>query len=539
MANVNHAPPGASPHAEKISSLEKLLQGLKTAADKGLADEIKAVAYAATCMLPPTASREAELLSREAIPPDDADKLDAARRVLAGLGTYVQGILDTLRDLPPPPLPAQDGMSEMAAQREISRLLTSAAALQLPKGSKSADLVRRVASLYEYTPGWIKSYPPGSDDKSITAYKLLMAAASGSSNDAIARWWRDEGKLTPWDEHVRRADIQLSAHVKETEEEVHERFKQYARSFDWTKEHKNEDDIPVLPSVMYAAKLSTILADAPSQMSGEDSSGWLYASVATKYLPADVETGITFSSRNKPQEVLAAIKRIPRSAYEKAERARAMNDERTTRAILAHLTPPARSDPRAAPRAQQQQQGSTAVYAPLPSERPAVQQGDIMPRYWEKLSNDVRRSFSLAQVNPISFPDSPTGRESYSKAVASFVQTHGLSPPLSAKFPLTPGTASVPSTSCDKCGLVGHLSYACSSTSPVPAAKRNYRRQWRMVESNKRANTRERAAPSWFTKPEKQVNMLGEVDLLMGYEQDLFYPSQDDIDASLAEAGKA
>ncbi|KPV76456.1 uncharacterized protein RHOBADRAFT_42790, partial [Rhodotorula graminis WP1] len=371
----------------------------------------------------------------------------------------------------------------------------------LPKSAKPHDLVRKIDTLYEHATSFVKQYPSDKVDKEVTPYKLLAAAASASSSSQIAQWWNGPGKTIEWAEHLLAAKRRLLTHIEETVQQVSERFTEAANSFDWLKEYRNDDDVAVLPSVMYAARLSSILADVPGELG---TGSWPFAVAAKAALPHWLDVRFDSRKEEDPLEILAAIRRLPKDAFRKRNEALAeMRTEMS--ALVAANRPAAAASGGALPNLAQafRSTGSTAAYAPLPSERPAAQQGNIMPRYWEKLSNDERRSFLLAQ------------------------------------FPLTPGTASVPSTACDKCSLVGHLSYACKSTSPVPAAKRNYRRQWRMVESEKRAKSRERDPPNWFTKPDRQVNLLGEVDELMWYEEDLFYPSQDDIDASLVEAGKA
>ncbi|GAA5917757.1 hypothetical protein JCM8208_006850 [Rhodotorula glutinis] len=488
MANAHPAPPGQSPLAERLSQLEMLLPALSAAAARdGSGSQIQAAALAASIVLPGPITNKAKDLAGRDLSTDVA--LNAARQAMSDLAIFTEGALSQLQTLPPTPQPSQDGVADVTMQREISRMYVTATQLQLHKGTKLGDVVRKVANLFEYMPKWMKDYPPDAQVKAITPYKLLMAAASASSNESIARWWRDEGQTTDWAEHKRRADIQLTAHVKETEEEVYARFSQLASSFDWLKEHKNEDDMPVLPSVMYASRLSSILADAPSQVSGQAGAGWLYSAEALKHLPPHLDAGTTSSMKDAPLDVLAAIKRIPRLAYERAERLLEQQDRRMR-----------------------------AIHA---------------------LKNEDRRGLTAAQAHPIVFADSAAGRDSYKKAVATFMQTQGATPSLTAKFPLTPGTATVPSSSCDKCGHAGHISYNCSSPNPVPMAERNYRRHWRLVDTQGRLRNRDRAPPNRLTSPEKQVNMIGEINQLMAYEEDLFYPLQDDIDAALDEAGKA
>ncbi|GAA5830038.1 hypothetical protein JCM3770_002644, partial [Rhodotorula araucariae] len=111
-------------------------------------------------------------------------------------------------------------------------------------------------------------------------------------------------------------------------------------------------------------------------------------------------------------------------------------------------------------------------------------------------------------------------------------------PPLSVKFPLSPGTASVPSTACDKCGLNGHKSFTCSSKRPVPLAERNYRRHWRLIETSTRLTSSGRQGPSWLNNPNKAVNMLADIDNLMGDHDELFFPPQDVIDATIEAASQ-
>ncbi|GAA5857554.1 hypothetical protein JCM9279_000213 [Rhodotorula babjevae] len=528
MANNNQAPPGASPHAEECTRLESLVQALDAAAAASSTElEIVVAAGQANILLPATVTvRSQALLQPGAL--NAPAKLTTARATVTELSAYAKGQVDLLRRLPPAPLPYQDGLSDLNAQKEVSCLFSQAASMPLPKGAKPHDLVRKIEALYQHATSFVKQYPSDKEVKEVTAYKLLAAAASASSIPQIAQWWDGPGKRTSWDNHLAAAKRRLLTHVEETVQQVSERFTKAANSFDWLKEYKNDDDVAILPSVMYAARLSSILANVPGKLG---TGGWPFAAAAKSALPHWLDVKLEPGKDEDPQQILAAIQRLPKDVFRKRKEALA-----EMRSLM--TTAPASTRSTTQGTAQPQRATSTQVFVPLPSEHPSAQQGR-MPPYWVGLSNANRRSYSVAQASPVTFPDTQAGRDGYAKAVAAFIKTQGESPPLSARFPLKPGTATVPSAACDKCGMSGHIANSCPAAhaQEVPMAERNYRRQWRLVgieSSHARGGVR----PKWLTLPEKQVNLIGEIDQLMAYEEALCYPSQDNIDAAL-EAGKA
>ncbi|GAA5852997.1 hypothetical protein JCM9279_003779 [Rhodotorula babjevae] len=503
MANNNQAPPGASPHAEECTRFKSLVQALDAAAAASSNElEIVIAAGQANILLPATVTvRSQALVQPGAL--DAPAKLTTTRATVTELSAYAKGQIDVLRRLPPAPLPYQDGLSDLNAQKEVSRLFSQAASMPLPKGAKPHDLVRKIEALYQHATSFVMQYP-------------LRSGGTG------------RGKRTTWDDHLAAVKRRLLTHVEETVQQVSERFTEATTSFDWLKEYKNNNDVAILHSVMYAARLSSILADVPGKLG---TGSWLFAAAAKSALPHWLDVKLEPGKDEDPQQILAAIQRLPNDAFRKREEALAeMRSLVTTAPALTRSTTQGTAQP--------QRATSTQVFAPLPSERPSAQQGR-MPPYWAGLSNADRRSYLVAQASPVTFPDTPAGRDSYAKAVAAFIKTQGKLPPLSARFPLKPGTATVPSAACNKCGMSGHIANSCPAAhaQEVPMAERNYRRQWRLVgiESSR---ARGRVQPKWLTSPEKQVNLIGEIDQLVAYEEALCYPLQDNIDAAL-EAGKA
>lgn len=534
----NQAPPGGASQANaaELLRLDLALTTIEAAAAPASRtnDVILAMGQAQACLA--DAGIKAEMTQAfNALDGENGDTaLPKCRSALRLAAAYIKGqvsIRESSAMKNPTPQTTGTAISEASIQREISRAQDQARNMSRSADIKETDMVRLVNDLYESLPTWVRDYRVGGDPAAvppvpgtpgISQKRLLSSACQG--NPRVAAWWQEVASHLEWDELLRMARAAISTRVIEDEDAVLDRFQTLAKTFEWEAAHKDDRGNPINANIAYAAKLSEILAVAPSVMRGEPS--WIFAREARAHLPYWLVSHLKDQKEKDASKALQAIRDIPKEAFSRRQQelddqrqlAREMLRNSSQRQMHSAAAPQPDAKPRWAPAGQVSSVHSTS--ADLPS------RGSSMPDFWRDTRNGEASQLKPEQASPLTFEDTAAGRDAYKKAVAAFVQMYpaGTNPPLTAKFPLSPGTVSVPALRvCDTCGKVAvpfHGAARCPSNEPVPAAESNYRRLWRTVAARGRGQ-----APSWLNKKDRAINLLADADELMEDHAALFYGS--------------
>lgn len=442
--------------------------------------------------------------------------------------------IDLLKRLPAaaPAAPPATGLAinDWAIEREIQRAKDSARASVKSDSMKESEIIRQVQAIYENLPKRLKEYregadltldPPNPGTLALTEKILLRAACA--ANTRVASWWRQHACDMEWSTLKRIAETAITLRIKEDDEAVAARFEELAKSFRWSDAYTDVTGAPITPSFAYAARLSEVLGDAPSFQEG--GSSWIFASHARKYVPYWLDSYVNAddTARQDASKMLQRIQAIPRDAFTRYGQMVADHEARAETAARKFAP---RSGAASAPQVTRSAPAPVSSYGALaPTAAELPHRGESVPIYWRDTTNKDARQYSTSKPSALTFEDTDAGREAYTKAMAAFVKTHGsTSPPLSAKFPLSPGTAAVPSSACDKCGMLtspAHISLQCSSNTPVPLAERNYRRIWRTITARSRG-----VGPSWLNSDKKAINMIENVEELMQDHFAFFYAAE-------------
>ncbi|BGP48419.1 hypothetical protein JCM10450v2_004293 [Rhodotorula kratochvilovae] len=224
-------------------------------------------------------------------------------------------------------------------------------------------------------------------------------------------------------------------------------------------------------------------------------------------------------------DTLKAIQRIPREAFKREQSRRAAEDDERRR-MLAQLetrfaqiqrTTPTAQVPRPAPTPQAQAQRTNTQLPNIPAKTGS---GPYFAEF------KMQRGLSKEQAQPLSFAKDAAGQAQYDKALALFKRTHpahaARTTPITASFPLAPGTLPLGGRSCDKCGVASdHIAMHCSNT-PLSEDERMYRRAWRWVASR-------RTGPTWGTSGATSVNLIGDIDSHMASHASQIYIDDEPI----------
>lgn len=159
------------------------------------------------------------------------------------------------------------------------------------------------------------------------------------------------------------------------------------------------------------------------------------------------------------------------------------------------------------------QQVSTSPSPQIP-QQPRQTSGAPAQRFTPYRS-DAERLQLLQQNRQVVHQTTPEGLTAYNAAVAAWNATWGnLTPNETRPYPLTPGTSNVATRECWKCGLQGHTTPSCTSTTPIPPLET----RWRITAANiarlgRQLSMEPQAGPSTTpTSGGAQINFVNNAD---------------------------
>ncbi|KAL8279758.1 hypothetical protein RQP46_007853 [Phenoliferia psychrophenolica] len=239
-----------------------------------------------------------------------------------------------------------------------------------------------------------------------------------------------------WEAMVSWANEFGTAPVQLKEEQIMDLFKDTAKQFNWTKDHRDANGSSRPAHEEYARILKEILARSGQTLIPNGTT--FYARVAFQNVPAKIQTIVPFAG------IDMGSRRNPAPGFQ-------------------------------APSFQQPSPRDVQPRAPVNSNLPTEAQST---RYFSMNRGETEKT--LAELKQSTFTDSDTGRVSHQTAVHTWHRQHPN--PGEAKmtdvYPLTPGTAPAGSGECHKCGRPGHKANACTSQQPVSNVEKSFRRSW-------------------------------------------------------------
>ncbi|KJA13379.1 hypothetical protein HYPSUDRAFT_209584 [Hypholoma sublateritium FD-334 SS-4] len=129
--------------------------------------------------------------------------------------------------------------------------------------------------------------------------------------------------------------------------------------------------------------------------------------------------------------------------------------------------------------------------------------------------SDAERLQLLQQNRQIVQQNTAEGLAAYNASIAAWNATWGhLAPNETRPYPLTPGTSNVATRECWRCGLQGHTTPSCTSTTPLPPLES----RWRATAANiarmgRQPSTEPQAGASTAAAPgNAQINFVNDSD---------------------------
>ncbi|GAA6040542.1 hypothetical protein JCM8097_005455 [Rhodosporidiobolus ruineniae] len=362
-----------------------------------------------------------------------------------------------------------------------------------------------------------------------------------TSSSRFVAWWNSIGKNLSWEQCLEIANSDTALYSTSDESTVFSEFDLFAQSFDWNKEYASKTGGTITPAAEFALKLSAIINKSPAHLAGQNDQ-WAYAKSIKAALPSYVLTNIAkVSSSTNTKELLKEIGNVNKDVFERAKHEAEEQEAKIQSLVERSLSAMRNEMLSLSRRASAPRAPSPPRYQPVKA-KPAR---PTLPTIVAASAADAPRSsppnapFALSRFEAgmtpdmalaVEFPDSDEGRKQYTKAMAAFEQEFpgekAASAPITARFPLTPGSWGVPSYSCDRCGQPGHCAGECTSSKPLPEGERNYRRIWRIVI----AQNRKKGRLPGFARPsaQRRVNLIADIDELMLDHPFVFYAGDTD-----------
>ncbi|BGP15339.1 hypothetical protein JCM10213_005776 [Rhodosporidiobolus nylandii] len=367
------------------------------------------------------------------------------------------------------------------------------------------------------------------------AHLQTLCAANGPS---WTRWYEEEIEKTgrSWQDVVTLARTALTTYVEQDEASVAEQFEEFWRTFNFEGEYKSEDGLPITAGMEAAAKGSKIVQKSPDYRANK-LAHWAWVREIKKALPRWLAHYVPLSSNTTVMEALRSIQSIPKEAFEyrKQELAEKAAESATHRANLEALQAQLKALSASRDRQTMTQRQQAPAMSPFVAQRTGAQDAPdvpIFPKTAEAMKSGnpahfsnyrSQKGLSVNQARPLVFSNDAAGKTAYEKAMTAFKKTYASDPantPLTAAFPISPGSLPPASRSCDKCGVASdHYARDCRNT-PASEDERMYRRAWRWVAAK-------RTAPAWGTMEGAQFNLIPEVDEYMARFADEIYGRPD------------
>ena len=479
----------------------------------------------------------------------DDNKFESRRLIcLAQLKGYASHVAETLSAPALAPVLASNHEKELEVReryRQEDRILNEYANLQTrvtsrtwPAETEENEVVVFVETIYKSASTALLTAKTKEGLRVLDPLSLLEQACMSASR-RIMEWYREDVTVAElsWEELVRRAHSALSLVSRQGEEEIFGMFEAAAKAFDWGAPHKDSFNSPIESGKAYAAHLDKILGKSPAIRKGE--TGWMYTKAALDALPTWMTRQVPVESRKSAKSTLRAIKEIPRAAYETEVREKAERHDAMFRLVneisLASRAKPAQVQqvqplrgPIAARGPFQPEFPASVPYASdaTAAERPRLPASTV---YFQNHRTD--RSITRDQARYDRFDDTAAGKGNYAKALAAFERAYPdpSSTPITAKFPLSPGSLPLGVRCCDRCGKTGeHIAAGCKNA-PTPLSEQNYRRAWRFVSG------RSSLPPNWG-RDGISVNLVADVDEWMS-TQPMLYEGDDEHNFDESSSG--
>ncbi|BGP18127.1 hypothetical protein JCM10213_000112 [Rhodosporidiobolus nylandii] len=368
----------------------------------------------------------------------------------------------------------------------------------------------------------------------LLAHLQTLCTANGPS---WTRWYEEEVERTgrSWQDLVALARTALTTYVEQDEASVAEQFAQFWQTFDFEGEYKSEDGLPITAGMEAAAKGSKIVQKSPDYRANRIAH-WAWVREVKKALPRWLAHYVPLTANTTVMEALRSTQSIPKEAfkYRKQEVAEKAAESAVYKANIESLQAQLKAlsasrERQVAPQRQQAAVGAQPIRASVLDTAPDV---PLFPTLNEPQKNAgpahfanyrLQRGLTVAQARQLVFSGDAAGKTAYEKTLTAFRKTYSSDPantPLTAAFPIFPGSQMPASRSCDKCGIAtDHFARDCRNP-PANDDERMYRCAWRWVAAR-------RTAPAWGTMEGAQVNLIPEVDDYMGRFADEIYGRMD------------
>ncbi|BGP12108.1 hypothetical protein JCM10213_004058 [Rhodosporidiobolus nylandii] len=405
---------------------------------------------------------------------------------LTELRAYAQGRADSLVTMGSGL--ASTGAAE-PADKEFAAYSRTILSQTFPEGCTETDVILWLKAFLNNVPKRLRQVvDPVDPEKMLVRPKELLETLCTVNGHRLLSWWESTGAHKTWEELQSMASFSLTSVSRMTDQSVYEEFEALAKSFDWMKQYRSKDNVPLPPSAEYAVQLAKVFQRAPAFLQGEGAQ-WMYTVAARRYLPDWCYRQVAGVAGDRLMTLLTAIKEISSETWLREKEAEA--------ALLRMIN----AGRQAASRGQSTPaQPSAQKYEPPQLRQAKQESSDLPPKKKTHFTGWATK-----------------GSADYEKAMASFEKSNPdpAATPFTARFPLSPGSHALNGEGCDKCGKPDHRANSCHGPPVYPRSEIQYRRVWRIVTAAKRGK-----GPEFLNRPGQFVHMMADTTNWLMEEND-------------------